>query len=405
MNLPSCFSYGTPSSIATDRGTPTSLASHSRTHSGLTSPNNTPPRKLPSHSSSENDQPTLSTAKKVKNKGHHSEMMHEVSSTDRQQRTLQVRKHPSGVNLEYVQDGDVVYMYPPTVAEHESTPEAEMSDEEMEEDEDGSALFQLLEEIEECHPEGKRHDIPLEDIFDIEDSCNNPADHQEEVEQSPDVDIGKLAGDKTFLGYTSSMQKLLEEIRVAPCPVAHCGSMPQPVTTTIGTALTVQWACQNGHVSKRWSSQPKVRGNFVGDVGLSSATVLSGSSFPKVKMLCRCLNLGTCSEEFHEYVQRECTFPTIASSWEKVQNSLLDERRDKKITIADRRKNQQDYGTLELEAFSQTMDLVKNNSIMVQEVVTDAQQQLKDYMSRQPSIVHSFDVWLGAKSVGRKVAM
>ncbi|XP_071817961.1 uncharacterized protein [Apostichopus japonicus] len=425
-----------PGHIATDRGTPTSLASHSRTHSGLTSPNNTPPRKLPSHSSSENDQPALSTAKKVKDKGH--QMMHEVSSTDRQQRTLQVRKHPSGVNLEYVQDGDVVYMYPPTVAEHESTQEAELSDEEMEEDEDGSALFQLLEEIEECHPEGKRHDIPLEDIFDIEDSCNNPADHQEEVEQSPDVDIGKLAGDKTFLGYTSSLQKLLEEIRVAPCPVAHCGSVPQPVTTTIGTALTVQWVCQNGHVSKRWSSQPKVRGNFVGDVGLSSATVLSGSSFPKVKMLCRCLNLGTCSEEFHEYVQRECTFPTIASSWEKVQRSLLDERRDKKITIAagtrsnthehsskyapfttldyttgdilnvstiDRRKNQQDYGTLELEAFSQTMDLVKNNSIMVQEVVTDAQQQLKDYMSRQPSIVHSFDVWLGAKSVGRKVAM
>lgn len=76
----------------------------------------------------------------------------------------------------------------------------------------------------------------------------------------------------------------------------------------------------------------------MGDVGLSSATVLSGSSFPKVKMLCRCLNLGTCSEEFHEYVQRECTFPTIASSWEKVQRSLLDERRDKKITIAGEQK-------------------------------------------------------------------
>ncbi|PIK53885.1 hypothetical protein BSL78_09203, partial [Apostichopus japonicus] len=444
-----------PGHIATDRGTPTSLASHSRAHSGLTSPNNTPPRKLPSHSSSENDQPTLSTAKKVKDKGHHSEMMHEVSSTDRQQRTLQVRKHPSGVNLEYVQDGDVVYMYPPTMAEHESTQEAELSDEEMDEDEDGSALFQLLEEIEECHPEGKRHDIPLEDIFDIEDSCNNPADHQEEVEQSPDVDIGKLAGDETFLGYTSSLQKLLEEIRVAPCPVAHCGSMPQPVTTTIGTALTVQWSVnrQTSDLSMKTFNfsagvpkRPRLQTmelptesprQFRGRRGTLLCHSSVRSSFPKVKMLCRCLNLGTCSEEFHEYVQRECTFPRSHPPGES-SRSLLDERRDKKITIAagtrsnthehsskyapfttldyttgdilnvstlDRRKNQQDYGTLELEAFSQTMDLVKNNSIMVQEVVTDAQQQLKDYMSRQPSIVHSFDVWLGAKSVGRKVAM
>ncbi|PIK35765.1 hypothetical protein BSL78_27409 [Apostichopus japonicus] len=288
-----------------------------------------------------------------------------------------------------------------------------------------------------------------------------------ETDQSEDEDVDDGTGseacaeDTLFITYKESLLQLLKDCRPKSCVRESCQSPPQEVTKFVGTAVGVKWICAHGHVSKIWHSQPKLKGNNAGDIAVSAAVILSGNNYAKIKMMFRFMNLGMCHSALHSYSQRTYTFPAIEAHWKQLQTELLLARKGKTVVIAGDGRNDSpghcaqyctysvmDYETcdildiqvvdkreadlkstnMEKIAFLRALETLEKSDVKVEEVVTDAHPQIKSYPNYQDtdSIVtrmvylkfffsvycteglegttHSFDVWHGAKNIGKKLS-
>ncbi|XP_071854279.1 uncharacterized protein [Apostichopus japonicus] len=264
-----------------------------------------------------------------------------------------------------------------------------------------------------------------------------------ETDQSEDEDVDDGTGseacaeDTLFITYKESLLQLLKDCRPKSCVRESCQSPPQDVTKFVGTAVGVKWICAHGHVSKIWHSQPKLKGNNAGDIAVSAAVILSGNNYAKIKMMFRFMNLGMCHSALHSYSQRTYTFPAIEAHWKQLQTELLLARKGKTVVIAGDGRNDSpghcaqyctysvmDYETcdildiqvvdkreadlkstnMEKIAFLRALETLEKSDVKVEEVVTDAHPQIKSYLKGLEGTTHSFDVWHGAKNIGKKLS-
>ncbi|KAJ8026489.1 hypothetical protein HOLleu_31320 [Holothuria leucospilota] len=333
------------------------------------------------------------------------------------------------ISVEYTRKGDYVY-----TMESESE-DSDISWEESNSEEEQS-WSDISEDLNENHPEG-RVPFTVDDVFEAEERDSLDVGSEDEGAGQSAASTEEIIADQTCIAYSKSILQVLVEIPVATCIVQACQSVPQIKQKKIGTALRFTWECDFGHISKKWDSQPKVKRNFAGDLGLSAAILFSGNNYSKVKMLFKCLNLGICNSTLHWYAQRTYTCPAINEYWEGLQREILDARSGQEVVISGDGRNDSpgfsaqyctyttmDYHTndilhvavvdkrevglkspnMEKAAFISSLQFLQENNLKVKEVVTDAHPSIRAYLKQQPDIYHSSDVWHGAKNIGKKLA-
>ncbi|XP_071843617.1 uncharacterized protein [Apostichopus japonicus] len=153
-------------------------------------------------------------------------------------------------------------------------------------------------------------------------------------------------------------------------------------------------------------------------------------------MMFRFMNMGMCHLALYNYCQRTYTFPAIELHWKQLHTELLLVRKGKSVIISGDGRNDSpghcaqyctytvmDYNTgdildvqvvdkreaefkstnMEKIAFPRSLEALSNSDVKVEEVVTDAHPQIKAYFSLEDTS-HSFDVWHGAKNIGKKLS-
>ncbi|CAC5387947.1 unnamed protein product [Mytilus coruscus] len=117
--------------------------------------------------------------------------------------------------------------------------------------------------------------------------------------------------------------------------------------------------CKNIHLVNKWCSQPVLNHRLhSGDLLFSSALLISGCNFQKISPFARFLKLAIPLSVSYLKMQRTYLAPTLDEIWEKDQNQVFLEFKDKEHVLLGR---------------------------------------------EFPNIKHSFDIWHGAKNLGKKV--
>ncbi|KAJ8046721.1 hypothetical protein HOLleu_05492 [Holothuria leucospilota] len=322
--------------------------------------------------------------------------------------TQAIQNQSLDISVEYEQRGD--YIYPIESEEDESEDSWDESNWENEKSWDDISV-----ELDDNHPQGKE-EILIDDVFEVEEGDEPGSASEDETTDQSERNIEEIVSDQTFIAYTRSTLQLLSEIPVEKCCVKACLSAPVLKQKRIGTALSVTWECERGHVSKKWNSQPKVRRNFAADISLSAAILLSGNNYSKIRMLFRCMNLGMCNSNLHYYIQRTYTCPAISEYWSGMQKDILDARKGQEVIVSGDGRNDSpgfsaqyctytcmDYNTsdilhvavvdkrqvglkspnMEKSAFVESLHKLQESELIVKEVVTDAHPSIRAYLSFQ----------------------
>ncbi|XP_053388891.1 uncharacterized protein LOC123544069 [Mercenaria mercenaria] len=196
--------------------------------------------------------------------------------------------------------------------------------------------------------------------------------------------------------------------------------------------------CPKSHNSLTWTSQPVLpNGVMVGNFKIYAAIVMSGNNYSKVALMAKFMRLGFPSASMFDRIQGQYIIPEVDRYWLTIKQSTQEELRatsivvagdgrmdspghsakyctytvmnqtDKKIVsmeVIDKREVQLKSGQLEVRGFRKTMDDIKDAGIEVKEIVTDAHPQISSIMRRDfPDIRHSWDMWHGAKNLGKKL--
>ncbi len=101
-----------------------------------------------------------------------------------------------------------------------------------------------------------------------------------------------------------------------------------------GTMAIVEQTCKSCEGSYTWRSQPLVLGKYpAGNILLSFAILMSGSSISKVLLLFRHLGLKLYSVRTFFYHQRKFLFPLILQHWEKSRTVLINRLKGVKDSV------------------------------------------------------------------------
>lgn len=205
-----------------------------------------------------------------------------------------------------------------------------------------------------------------------------------------------------------------------------------------GTGIILNWECDRKHVSHSWRSQPVIRGGaLLGNIKMAGAILLSGNNYQKVALLCKFLNLGLVSSYSFHQIQSHYVVPSVEKLWEKVKGTAQEELRANNVVVAgdgrmdspghcakyctytvmdqaskkiiameivDKRECELHSGRMEAAAFERVLADIQNAGLHVSEFVTDAHPQIAAIMRKKfQHIRHSWDMWHGAKNLGKKL--
>lgn len=235
--------------------------------------------------------------------------------------------------------------------------------------------------------------------------------------------------DTKFIVFKQELLKLLNR-----CP--ECGAtVAKKHQSTQGTLLSITLTCKNGH-KHVWSSQPMIEGMAAGNLLLSSSILLSGSTYAKVSSLADILKLKFFSEKTFYNIQDKYLFPVINDFWQKEQNSIFSEIKDKDLWLSgdgrcDSPGHNAKYGTytmidqetdkivdfqvvqvtevsssnaMEREGFKRCMNKIQNNGGQIKVVATDRHVGIRaDMKNNFPEVDHQYDVWHLSKSITKKL--
>ncbi|TKS89383.1 hypothetical protein D9C73_023508 [Collichthys lucidus] len=211
-----------------------------------------------------------------------------------------------------------------------------------------------------------------------------------------------------------------------------------------GTATSVEWICPNGHSVWRWNSQPVMNfGMQAGDFLLSTNILLSGNNYAKVALLFNFMNMGMVSKNSFHSIQGSYCVDAIKEFWEERRTEAISRLRGKDVMVlADGRNDSPGHGAqycsyitmeneskevihvatvekrqttwdsvvMEKEGFIETVDKL-TSEIKLVEICTDANALIGSLMDpgggryKALGIHHSLDVWHGAKSLAKKIAV
>src|SRR5664279_839269 len=220
------------------------------------------------------------------------------------------------------------------------------------------------------------------------------------------------------------------------CP--DCGSCITSTTKhTIGTALSVSYTCHLGH-SNTWHSQPSLRRMPAGNLLLSAAILLSGSTYAKTEQIANILRMPILSKSEFYRIQNTYLIPTINDYWLMHQTAILsvlstenlhvcgDARSDSPgfsakytsytimdmttslildqqlISIADDKVSSS--VAMEKEAVERSLDFIISCGLKINTLATDRHVGVRSLMKEKyPEINHQFDVWHFAKNITKKL--
>ncbi|XP_074542687.1 uncharacterized protein LOC141802824 [Halichoeres trimaculatus] len=147
-------------------------------------------------------------------------------------------------------------------------------------------------------------------VTDVDDTVpeETPSEHEEEdTSEFPDLmavqDEDDLTEKSACIAYEECLRKLgsFLQLPIQTCPhvdpttktKCSCCSPFEVGISRRGTAFIMEWSCSNGHSVWKWNSQPQLKfGMQSGDLMLSSSILLSGSSYTKVGLLFKHMNMG-----------------------------------------------------------------------------------------------------------------
>ncbi|KAM4017527.1 uncharacterized protein ACNLHF_007163 [Anomaloglossus baeobatrachus] len=243
--------------------------------------------------------------------------------------------------------------------------------------------------------------------------------------------------EEKYLVFESCLKKL---IMMIPCMYdTECTS---PLThyrkETIGSYLSVEVRCRSGHTRLLWESQPRHGYQPLGNVLLSAAVLLSGSSFLKTQHMFKLLNVKSIDKTTYYKNQSMFLFPAINHYWKEEQKAVIRSIRERALCLAgDQQLDNPGFSpkysvyslmdvrskkicsfsvepvtpevtseTQEKIGFQKTMGDLQTMNADVKMIVTDrsvtVQEILKD---NYPSIVHQIDLWHLSKSIGNEVLL
>ena len=92
--------------------------------------------------------------------------------------------------------------------------------------------------------------------------------------------------------------------------------------------------CSNGHLAKKWCSQPLLnRRLHSGDLMLSAASLLSGNNFQKISDFAKVMKLPLVNISTYHRIQRTYLVPSIDQFWINHQTSTLEDYIGKDVVV------------------------------------------------------------------------
>ncbi|KAM4017421.1 uncharacterized protein ACNLHF_007047 [Anomaloglossus baeobatrachus] len=267
-----------------------------------------------------------------------------------------------------------------------------------------------------------------------------PSDDEDDVKrvlQDLASPVENPVEEEKYLVFESCLKKL---IMMIPCmSETKCTS---PLThyrkETIGSYLSVEVRCRSGHTRLLWESQPRHGYQPLGNVLLSAAVLLSGSSFLKSQHMFKLLNVKSIDKTTYYKNQSMYLFPAINHHWKEEQKAVMRSIRERALCLAgDQQLDNPGFSpkysvyslmdvrskkicsfsvepvtpevtseTPEKIGFQKAMGDLQTMNADVKMIVTDrsvaVQEILKD---NYPSIVHQIDLWHLSKSIGNEVLL
>ncbi|XP_071484497.1 uncharacterized protein [Diadema antillarum] len=275
-------------------------------------------------------------------------------------------------------------------------------------------------------------DLDLGAEEDVEEDFSGEEDTSEDYEKEAREHINTAK----CIAYVDRLMELLRSIHGEKCN--KCKSKLHYRSVQKGTALLVMWECENHHGSS-WSSQPRYRGMFSGNLHVASSIIASGNSFQKIATMAKFTNLYFMSRTHFTNIQKVYVAPAINEYYGRKQGELLeryhgldvvlsgDGRADSPgysasimtYTFCDEEQKQilhtttvlvQEAGgkspNMERIGFERGLDFLRSK-VNVTGVVTDAHPQIAATLRKSQkydSIHHQWDIWHGCKNLVKKIS-
>ncbi|XP_043927201.1 uncharacterized protein LOC122801710 [Protopterus annectens] len=245
-----------------------------------------------------------------------------------------------------------------------------------------------------------------------------------------------LSKETVLLVYKNNLLQLARKCIMPRCDI--CQEVLSLSDKMKGSCIVLSWACCNGHVAYRWSSQQTIRnGLHAGDLMLAAAIFMSGNNYAKIELLAQCLGLSVLREDSYYHLQRRYIVPVVEDYWKEMVSQMMEDRKHMNVTImgdgrmdspghcaqyctytcmdektkeillvhvVDKRETELISPRMENFAFERCVKSFQDCHVNINEVVTDAHPQIAKAMrTKYASVSHSFDMWHGAKNLSKRI--
>jgi len=273
-----------------------------------------------------------------------------------------------------------------------------------------------LSDIENVDSDGSEFE-PTEDI-ETEDSDNN--------------DISAKPLNAAFIVYWSSLLILLKNCLCSPCTV------PAFITSiaTKGSQLIVNLKCLDNH-SFVWRSQPNIQHYSEGNLVGAAAVLFSANTFQRIANFFDMANVQWISKTTFYKIQKKYLTGIVQRNYDKMSKCILEEVKKVRFiqlsgdgrcdspghnakyltySFMDKMSNKiinfsltqvteaGNSNRMEKVGFIKSLNFLKKEGIMPDEVTTDRHTQIRKYIREQePDLSHQFDVWHFVKNIKKKL--
>ncbi|XP_056312320.1 uncharacterized protein LOC130223502 [Danio aesculapii] len=260
------------------------------------------------------------------------------------------------------------------------------------------------------------------------DSTFNPGDSTISQESEMSFVERPMYGDAKYIVFETCLRELF-----STCPI--CKSKCDTEQHRMGTYVAFSQICPKCMYSRKWQSQPIVGSTPVGNILLSAATYFTGGSFIQLQKIFKAVHLNLFQYDTFRRHCRSFLEPAIIHMWKSEQQSIIAQLKEGGKTAiagdmrADSPGHSAKFGTytvmdmqsntivdlqlvqsnevggsyhMEKEGLKRCLDVLENNGLEVDYIVTDRHPQIQKYL-RERKITQFYDVWHFEKGLFKKL--